>query len=182
MVGRAVELTVHKDAPKLGERAARRRRPHRHRRHGPGRRRRRHLRGARGRDRSPSPVCRATGRPSSPRRSSACSSACTGTITLNGSELVGPASARILDAGVGFVPEDRNEDGLVGEFTIAENLMLDRSDGAPVRQGGDAAARRTSTSSRREKSPSSTSARRASTRPSAASPAATSRRSCSRAS
>ena len=36
------------------------------------------------------------------------------------------ASGKILDAGVGFVPEDRTEDGLVGEFTIAENLMLDR--------------------------------------------------------
>jgi len=37
----------------------------------------------------------------------------------------------VLDAGVGFVPEDRTEDGLVGGFTIAENLMLDRSHTAP---------------------------------------------------
>ena len=36
-----------------------------------------------------------------------------------------------LDAGVGFVPEDRQEDGLVAEFTISENLMLDRSVGEP---------------------------------------------------
>jgi len=34
------------------------------------------------------------------------------------------------------VPEDRTEDGLVADFTIAENLMLDRSDGEPfVRRG-----------------------------------------------
>ncbi|MFX5611021.1 ABC transporter ATP-binding protein, partial [Acinetobacter baumannii] len=39
-------------------------------------------------------------------------------------------------AGVGFVPEDRKEDGLVGEFSIAENLMLDRADGAPFVKGG----------------------------------------------
>jgi simple sugar transport system ATP-binding protein len=42
---------------------------------------------------------------------------------------------QVLDAGVGFVPEDRTEDGLVGEFTIAENLMLDRSDRKPFAKG-----------------------------------------------
>jgi simple sugar transport system ATP-binding protein len=41
----------------------------------------------------------------------------------------------VLDAGVGFVPEDRTEDGLVAEFTIAENLMLDRSDSGPFVKG-----------------------------------------------
>ena len=54
-----------------------------------------------------------------------------GSITLDGEELVGKSVRHILDEGVGFVPEDRNEDGLVGAFTIAENLMLDRSTGAP---------------------------------------------------
>ena len=44
-------------------------------------------------------------------------------------------TALVLDAGVGFVPEDRTEDGLVGEFTIAENLMLDRSDRKPFAKG-----------------------------------------------
>ena len=43
---------------------------------------------------------------------------------------------KVLEAGVGFVPEDRNEDGLVGGFSIAENLMLDRSDSAPFVKGG----------------------------------------------
>ena len=37
----------------------------------------------------------------------------------------------VLDAGVGFVPEDRGEDGLIAEFTVAENLILDRVHGAP---------------------------------------------------
>ncbi|KQQ95885.1 heme ABC transporter ATP-binding protein [Leifsonia sp. Leaf325] len=55
----------------------------------------------------------------------------TGRINLDGRELTGASVRKILDAGVGFVPEDRNEDGLVGEFTIAENLMLDRSTGKP---------------------------------------------------
>lgn len=54
-----------------------------------------------------------------------------GSITLDGHELVGHSPRRVLDAGVGFVPEDRTEDGLIAEFTIAENLMLDRSNGEP---------------------------------------------------
>jgi general nucleoside transport system ATP-binding protein len=59
-----------------------------------------------------------------------------GSIRLDGVQLVGSSVKRILDAGVGFVPEDRKEDGLVGEFTIAENLMLDRSDSAPFVKAG----------------------------------------------
>ena len=55
----------------------------------------------------------------------------TGTIALNGRNLRGLSVRKVLDAGVGFIPEDRQDDGLVAEFTIAENLMLDRSDGEP---------------------------------------------------
>ena len=65
-----------------------------------------------------------------------------GSVVLDGTELVGQSVRDILESGVGFVPEDRTEDGLVGEFTIAENLMLDRSDGAAVRAGRQPAARR----------------------------------------
>ncbi len=51
-------------------------------------------------------------------------------------ELVGRSVRKVLDAGVGFVPEDRQVDGLVGEFTIAENLMLNRSHGKPFVSAG----------------------------------------------
>jgi simple sugar transport system ATP-binding protein len=61
----------------------------------------------------------------------------TGTIELDGKPLTGLSVRRVIDSGVGFIPEDRNEDGLVGEFTIAENLMLDRSTGAPFVKGGN---------------------------------------------
>jgi simple sugar transport system ATP-binding protein len=60
----------------------------------------------------------------------------TGTISLDGRALVGKSINHILRSGVGFVPEDRTEDGLVAEFTIAENLMLDRSDGEPFVRAG----------------------------------------------
>lgn len=59
-----------------------------------------------------------------------------GSITLDGQELVGHTTRRVLDAGVGFIPEDRTEDGLIAEFTIAENLMLDRSNGEPFVKAG----------------------------------------------
>ncbi|MFS0913065.1 ABC transporter ATP-binding protein [Microbacterium sp. 179-I 3D2 NHS] len=49
-----------------------------------------------------------------------------GDIRLDGRRLRGRSVRQILRAGVGFVPEDRKEDGLVGEFSIAENLMLDQ--------------------------------------------------------
>jgi simple sugar transport system ATP-binding protein len=59
-----------------------------------------------------------------------------GEILLDGKAIQGRSPRKVLDAGVGFVPEDRNEDGLVGEFTIQENLMLDRSTGAPFVKRG----------------------------------------------
>ncbi|MEY4989568.1 MAG: hypothetical protein RI933_1201 [Actinomycetota bacterium] len=58
-----------------------------------------------------------------------------GSISLDGKELIGKNVKQVLDLGVGFVPEDRTENGLVAEFTIAENLMLDRSDRKPFAKG-----------------------------------------------
>jgi ABC-type uncharacterized transport system ATPase subunit len=51
-----------------------------------------------------------------------------GSIRLHGRELVGQTPHQILNSGVGFVPEDRQHDGLIGSLTVAENLILDRSD------------------------------------------------------
>ena len=60
----------------------------------------------------------------------------TGSIMLDGNELRRASVRKVLDSGVGFVPEDRGHDGLIAEFTIAENLMLDRSDGEPFVKAG----------------------------------------------
>ena len=62
-------------------------------------------------------------------------SSAAGSIQLNGQELLGRSVKSVLDMGVGFVPEDRTEDGLVADFTIAENLMLDRADRKPFVSG-----------------------------------------------
>ncbi|MGV8896818.1 MAG: ABC transporter ATP-binding protein [Rhodoglobus sp.] len=59
----------------------------------------------------------------------------TGSITLDGKSIRGSVR-KTLDAGVGFIPEDRTEDGLVADFTIAENLMLDRSNKEPFVKRG----------------------------------------------
>jgi simple sugar transport system ATP-binding protein len=58
-----------------------------------------------------------------------------GSIRLYGTEIIDSTVKQVLDAGVGFVPEDRKVDGLVAEFSVAENLMLDRSDGSPFAKG-----------------------------------------------
>ena len=59
-----------------------------------------------------------------------------GSIKLNGTELTGKSVRQILDEGVGYVPEDRSVDGLVKTFSVAENLMLDRANGAPFVKAG----------------------------------------------
>lgn len=52
----------------------------------------------------------------------------TGSMKLNGTELLGMTTKQVLRTGVGFVPEDRSKDGLVGSFSISENLILDLFD------------------------------------------------------
>ncbi|ASN51387.1 ABC transporter ATP-binding protein [Sinomonas sp. R1AF57] len=59
----------------------------------------------------------------------------TGSVVLDGKELLGRSVKHILEAGVGFVPEDRSHDGLVGAFSVAENLVLDLYDRAPFARG-----------------------------------------------
>lgn len=50
-----------------------------------------------------------------------------GSVALSGQDLAKFSVKDRLEQGIGYVPEDRKKDGLVGPFTIAENLMLDRS-------------------------------------------------------
>lgn len=51
-----------------------------------------------------------------------------GAIAIKDEYLKSQVSVRdVLESGVGFIPEDRKKDGLVSEFSIAENLMLDAS-------------------------------------------------------
>ncbi len=59
----------------------------------------------------------------------------TGSVLLDGEELVGRPVREVLGAGVGFVPEDRTAHGLVADFSVAENLVLDLFDRPPFGRG-----------------------------------------------
>jgi simple sugar transport system ATP-binding protein len=54
-----------------------------------------------------------------------------GTIQVDNEDLIGMSTKQILRAGVGYIPEDRSLDGVVREFTVAENLVLDTYDRPP---------------------------------------------------
>lgn len=47
-----------------------------------------------------------------------------GRIALAGDDITHDSVRQVLDKGVGFIPEDRKKDGLVAEFSLAENFML----------------------------------------------------------
>jgi len=56
----------------------------------------------------------------------------TGSIKINNVEVLGESVRDSLRAGVAFIPESRELDGLIGSFSIAENLILDTHDLSPV--------------------------------------------------
>jgi general nucleoside transport system ATP-binding protein len=58
-----------------------------------------------------------------------------GSVTVNGRDLTRASPRTRLRAGVAYVPEDRREDGLVGPFSVAENLILDMYDRPPFASG-----------------------------------------------
>ncbi len=55
-----------------------------------------------------------------------------GRVLLNGVDVTDEAPAGLLARGVGLIPSDRYRRGLVGQMTVAENLLCDRVDKAPV--------------------------------------------------
>lgn len=54
-----------------------------------------------------------------------------GSIRLDGKELTGATPRQALRAGIAYVPEDRQREGLVLDMSIADNLVLDLHDVAP---------------------------------------------------
>jgi simple sugar transport system ATP-binding protein len=47
-----------------------------------------------------------------------------GSVVVGGSDVSGESVRRVIDAGIGHIPEDRHRYGLVLDFTLAENLAL----------------------------------------------------------
>ena len=60
----------------------------------------------------------------------------TGSIKINNVEILGETVRDSLRTGIAFIPESRELDGLIGTFSIAENLILDTHDLLPVAKNG----------------------------------------------
>jgi simple sugar transport system ATP-binding protein len=58
-----------------------------------------------------------------------------GSVHLDGKDLSHAPTRGRLHAGIGYVPEDRSEDGLVADFSVADNLILDVYDQPPYASG-----------------------------------------------
>jgi simple sugar transport system ATP-binding protein len=59
-----------------------------------------------------------------------------GSFAVEGEDLTGASTHKILDAGIGHIPEDRQLRGLVLEFTLAENVALHDFDRSPFSRFG----------------------------------------------
>jgi len=59
----------------------------------------------------------------------------TGSISLDGQDISHSSVREALHSGIAFVPESREEDGLIGSFSIEENLILDLHDLPPYAKG-----------------------------------------------
>ncbi len=59
----------------------------------------------------------------------------TGAVLLDGRNISHLSARDRLRAGIAYIPEDRQEDGLVGDFSVAENLVLDVYDRPPFASG-----------------------------------------------
>jgi general nucleoside transport system ATP-binding protein len=58
-----------------------------------------------------------------------------GSVLLDGQDLTQAMPRDRLRAGFGYVPEDRQEDGLVAGFSVADNIILDVYDQRPYARG-----------------------------------------------
>ena len=56
-----------------------------------------------------------------------------GRVLLDGRDITGLTPRQVTARGIGFIPEDRFAEGLIGPFTVAENLVLGHHDRAGFR-------------------------------------------------
>ena len=58
-----------------------------------------------------------------------------GRMLVGGRDLIGASPHEMVAAGMGYIPEDRQREGLVLSFSVAENLVLDLFDRPPFGRG-----------------------------------------------
>jgi general nucleoside transport system ATP-binding protein len=61
--------------------------------------------------------------------------AAAGSVRLEGRDLTHATPRQRLHSGIGYIPEDRQEDGLVAGFSVADNLILDVYNEPPYSSG-----------------------------------------------
>jgi len=59
----------------------------------------------------------------------------TGFVSLEGKDISHATPRDRLRAGIGYIPEDRQEDGLVADFSVADNMVLDTYSRPPFASG-----------------------------------------------
>jgi len=59
-----------------------------------------------------------------------------GTLHLGSDDITGKSPAEILSLGLSYIPEERMRDGMIREFSVAENLILRESGQAPFSRFG----------------------------------------------
>jgi simple sugar transport system ATP-binding protein len=58
-----------------------------------------------------------------------------GHIYLDGKDVTGSSPAEMFNAGLGYIPEERMHDGVIKDFSVAENAMLQDHNRAPFSNG-----------------------------------------------
>ncbi|HEY2523054.1 MAG TPA: ABC transporter ATP-binding protein [Streptosporangiaceae bacterium] len=61
--------------------------------------------------------------------------ATSGAVKLNDRDITGASPQARLRGGIGYIPEDRQQDGLVSSFPVSENIVLDTYDRRPFASG-----------------------------------------------
>ena len=59
-----------------------------------------------------------------------------GTVRVGEKDITGSSPAEVIDQGLSYVPEERMKDGMIKEFTVAENLILREVSKKPFSRGG----------------------------------------------
>ena len=59
-----------------------------------------------------------------------------GKVLLDGEDITGKSPENIIDKGLAYIPEERNRDGMIQEFSVAENLIMRDMDKPPYSNRG----------------------------------------------